>query len=181
MGIFGEQGGGFGSLGDGAPDTGRGDAFDELAASRGYGPLTPGGTRVQMNQPRPRPIPPGGFANVRLNNPRGVPIPPGVPVDVTAMQGMGAVNRSRTIPRPAPTSRFRLTNGFSVTLTVEVIERATGAVHATVTIPPRNQVDVPVVPRRLYGFRYTASFTKDMRNLGLGVSSGQTRTVTLSA
>lgn len=138
MGIFGEQGGGFGSLGAGAPDTGRGDAFDKLAASRGYGPLTPPG----------QPIPPGGFANVKLHGRRGVPIPSGGFVDVSALQGLGAVSRRRALETRGrmakPTGTIRVTNPLGVEIRVYFMNNYGQAVgtsmgyrvpaHGTVTL-----------------------------------------------
>ncbi len=179
MSIFGNDES-YGSLGMGAPDTGRGNAFDRLALKRGYG-LSPdlGETQVEIGTPRARRIPPGAIVGgIEFGTAPAQPITSGGYFDMTPLSGLGAVARKRALPL----GRFRLQNGSSAALAVEVIDRATGRVVRTVRIPPRGSATVAVTPRRLYGFRYTAVFHKETssRERGIGVESGASRTVSLN-
>jgi hypothetical protein len=83
MSIFGNEGdSGFGSLGMGAPDTGRGDAFDQQARRRGYGISPSLGTEIDFDQPRGVPIPPGTvYGGIEFGTPRDPRIPPGAVID----------------------------------------------------------------------------------------------------
>jgi hypothetical protein len=177
MSIFGSEGDvGFGSLGMGAPDTGRGNAFDRQARRRGYG-ISPqlGQTPIDFDEPRGVPIPPGAFyGGVEFGTPPPQRIPPGdiygglefgtprhsqLParqgVFGGGVAGMGAVSRSRTIPRMAK-GQLTLTNTFSVPLEVAVLNAA-GSVVTSAMIPPRNQVTLALTAGT-YSVRYTATF-----------------------
>jgi len=77
-GIFGEGNPCYGSLGMGAPDTGRGDAFDQQAAHRGYGISPSAGAEIEIGTPRAQRIPPGAvIGGIEFGTPRAKPIVPG--------------------------------------------------------------------------------------------------------
>lgn len=183
MSIFGSNEAG--SLGQVAPDTGRGDAFDGLARQRGWGqsPACAPPTRVGYLAHTHRPLAGLGqeYTRVQLHPPQPVPLYPGEEIEVQALQGLGAAPPG-TFGRTRRTGVIRLSSTISVGVEAAILDMA-GNVVASAFIPPRNRVDISVVPGR-YTVRYTATFHQrgaSRRDPGYRVRPGGRQVIKLSA
>lgn len=158
MSIF-ENSNGFGSLGAGAPDTGRGNAIDRVLVRRGINPTvqaTPGPWRQSPGPWHPQHPQMGAMPLVRIRRPLARPIRlvPGEEISVQALQGLAGVGEGI----------ISLRNKTGATIHATIVNAADGNDIFWEGDMPKGEAGVINLPAGRYRVRYTV--TKKWVNRG---------------